>query len=395
MNIVLPHSPGLYRQLCYFTSKITMPRKRKNQRSAAKNSRKRFAVECQEADKENEGVSSTSEEENTQPSPQTQHVERTSDICPFPMSELPTPTAPCTPIRSAPLRFQEKMRWSADKLSSASTDTTETDTDTDSSSDTRTIVELSVIMDFISRFLCPECGGAIKCTERKDKKRGLSVFIETFCSDCNEVVASTYTSSHVNDDERSTFSVNQAAVFGAMRADHGPYEHANYCESLNMPSLCKAAFRDIQHTFYKHNDEAHSSVSKTAIDIVKEHYSQLPVVARSSSSSISPSSDADQVPTEYPPVGEDGIFNLTVSYDGSWQTRGHTSNVGVVAVIEADTGIVIDTHAMSNFCQECADTGEYQKRTNPDTYPRWLENHKANGCDQNYQGNCIDLLKKI
>ena len=76
-----------------------------------------------------------------------------------------------------------------------------------------------------------------------DKKKGLSVFIETFCSDCNKIVASTYTSSHVNDDERSTFSVNQAAVFGAMCADHSPYENANYCESLNMPSLSKAALR--------------------------------------------------------------------------------------------------------------------------------------------------------
>ena len=108
---------------------------------------------------------------------------------------------------------------------------------------------------------------------------------------------------------------------------------------------------------------------------------------------MAPTSDDEQDP-EYPPVGEYGIFNLTVSYDGSWQTRGHTSNVEVVAVIEAFTGLVIDTYAMSNFCQECADTGEFQKRTNPDRYPRWIEKHKEDSCDQNCQGNCIDLLKK-
>ena len=70
-------------------------------------------------------------------------------------------------------------------------------------------------------------------------------------------------------------------------------------QTLVSPSIClhcRKRLWDIQHKFYQHNDEAHSSVSKTSIDI-KEYYSELPV---------------DEQDPEYPPVGEYGIFNLTV-----------------------------------------------------------------------------------
>ena len=32
--------------------------------------------------------------------------------------------------------------------------------------------------------------------------------------------------------------------------------------------------------------------------------------------------------------GEDGILDVEVSFDGSWQKRGHKSHIGVGAVIE-------------------------------------------------------------
>ena len=87
-------------------------------------------------------------------------------------------------------------------------------------------------------------------------------------------------------------------------------------------------------------------MSSKSIDIVKDYYRNLPatdLVAPSSSADLEeePSTSYqtmttadDVVVREYPPIGADGIFNLKVSYNGSWQTRGHTSNVGICAVIE-------------------------------------------------------------
>ncbi|KAH7964742.1 hypothetical protein HPB49_001089 [Dermacentor silvarum] len=45
--------------------------------------------------------------------------------------------------------------------------------------------------------------------------------------------------------------------------------------------------------------------------------------------------------------------NIVVSFDGSWMTRGHSSHIGVGAVIELFTGLVLDYVVLSNFCAGC------------------------------------------
>ncbi|KAK3889271.1 hypothetical protein Pcinc_006716 [Petrolisthes cinctipes] len=46
----------------------------------------------------------------------------------------------------------------------------------------------------------------------------------------------------------------------------------------------------------------------------------------------------------------DGILNIEVVFDATWMTRGHSSLIGVGAVIEAHTGFVLDGHAFSKYC---------------------------------------------
>ncbi|GFW54022.1 uncharacterized protein TNCV_3828301 [Trichonephila clavipes] len=52
------------------------------------------------------------------------------------------------------------------------------------------------------------------------------------------------------------------------------------------------------------------------------------------------------------------VQDIGVSYDGSWLTRGHTSNIGigVGCVIDLLTGFVIDYEVMSKRCGECEQT---------------------------------------
>ena len=47
----------------------------------------------------------------------------------------------------------------------------------------------------------------------------------------------------------------------------------------------------------------------------------------------------------------DGFYNILVSFDGTLHKRGHTSKHGAGAVICALTGLVLDAHVMTNFCQ--------------------------------------------
>ncbi|GBO08645.1 hypothetical protein AVEN_50696-1 [Araneus ventricosus] len=46
--------------------------------------------------------------------------------------------------------------------------------------------------------------------------------------------------------------------------------------------------------------------------------------------------------------------DITVSGDGTWMTRGHTSQIGVCTVIGADIGKVIDVEALSKACKGCS-----------------------------------------
>ena len=47
------------------------------------------------------------------------------------------------------------------------------------------------------------------------------------------------------------------------------------------------------------------------------------------------------------------VVSTDVTFDGSWHRRGHRSNYGIGAVIEAHTGLILDYQALSKFCLKC------------------------------------------
>ncbi|GFO14797.1 hypothetical protein PoB_004130200 [Plakobranchus ocellatus] len=75
------------------------------------------------------------------------------------------------------------------------------------------------------------------------------------------------------------------------------------------------------------------------------------------------------------------------SYDGSWMTLGHTSHMGLGCVIDVMTGLVIDHHMMSTFCHTCATTGAWMKDQQPARFDAWMEEHRRQGCDINFEGS--------
>ena len=51
-----------------------------------------------------------------------------------------------------------------------------------------------------------------------------------------------------------------------------------------------------------------------------------------------------------PSIQPDDIIDIAVTFDGSWQKRGHSSHYGLGAVIELETGLVLDYEAYSLYC---------------------------------------------
>ncbi|GFX31754.1 uncharacterized protein TNCV_170871 [Trichonephila clavipes] len=74
---------------------------------------------------------------------------------------------------------------------------------------------------------------------------------------------------------------------------------------------------------------------------------------------------------------------LTVSGDGTWKTRGHSSLIGVCTVIGAVTGKVLDREVLSSFCKGC---DSYKGVKFGIKYNKWQRVHKIS-CRKNYSGS--------
>ncbi|KAK8736079.1 hypothetical protein OTU49_005223, partial [Cherax quadricarinatus] len=48
------------------------------------------------------------------------------------------------------------------------------------------------------------------------------------------------------------------------------------------------------------------------------------------------------------------ILDIDVTYDGTWHTRGHHSNIGIGVIIDALTKLVIDYQVLCKFCNICS-----------------------------------------
>ena len=89
---------------------------------------------------------------------------------------------------------------------------------------------------------------------------------------------------------------------------------------------------------------------------------------------------------------DDSLLDVNTSYDGSWQTRGHKSMNGLGCVIENKTGLCVDYHTMSRFCQVCATTGAKLKAKSEVEWQRWWVSHKET-CQINHTGSAGSMEK--
>ncbi|GFW70433.1 uncharacterized protein TNCV_4915531 [Trichonephila clavipes] len=82
---------------------------------------------------------------------------------------------------------------------------------------------------------------------------------------------------------------------------------------------------------------------------------------------------------------------LTVSGDGTWKTRGHSSLIGVCTIIEGKTGKVLDREVLSLFCKGC---DSYKGVKFGIKYNKWQRAHKISS-RKNYSGSAGDGDTKI
>ena len=84
---------------------------------------------------------------------------------------------------------------------------------------------------------------------------------------------------------------------------------------------------------------------------------------------------------------EDGILNVDVTCDGTYLTRGYKSHIGIVAVIETETGFLLDFEVLSNFCLVCTQLSNKLKlkKLSAEEYNEKIDMHAAK-CTHTFEG---------
>ncbi|GFR64715.1 hypothetical protein ElyMa_000184600 [Elysia marginata] len=121
----------------------------------------------------------------------------------------------------------------------------------------------------------------------------------------------------------NSYDINMRAVLSFLNGGLGFAGHTTFCETMGLEGLTEKTHAC--HVRQIH--EACQRLKRTVLDKAVQ-----------------------EVKAAHGKAGDD-IVDIAVSYDGTWQKRGHTSNHGLGVVIEVTTGLAVDYHVMSSFCQ--------------------------------------------
>ena len=183
------------------------------------------------------------------------------------------------------------------------------------------------------------------------KRRGFAFNLRVSCDHYGtvftEVQTSPKSSPHV-------FDVNRQVVASCLNAGIGLTSLEALCESMGMACMSCATFNGHLTAIHK---------------------------ASKNSSTLNLSEAASKVKELYHPSSDD-YFDITVSYDGTWQKRGHTSKHGVGAVTAAKSGLILDYEVSSSFCHQC----EKMKHLDTASFNRWFVHHRL-VCGKNHAGS--------
>ena len=188
-------------------------------------------------------------------------------------------------------------------------------------------------------------------------KKGLAHYIDVKCSNCDNSVNKFWTSEKTGTGKKQVSTINREIVFASLQSSMG-------AEHLNIDCMQHSTFHEHASNMYNLNPDLHKFVFKKAVSIVRaEHF---------------------KLKGDYQDDGS--VLDIAVTFDGSWHTKGHDSNVGLGAIIDELTGLVIDLNVTSKFCQVCSNQ-EILKETDPDKYKTENKAHVDSGkCEINFTG---------
>jgi hypothetical protein len=241
---------------------------------------------------------------------------------------------------------------SSSTSSSSSSSSSVNVTDVDDLFDINIIIHMKSLISLLKQTLCTECNHLWDGAPSIKARNGLYIHVEFRCSFCG-CVTHLYSSPEVRDGRRR--EINARLELGATLCGLGYNGIMKLLGALNLPPPTQ--------------QRKYSETQDFILDYVEKCQEESMIAA-----------------VEEAIVETGGIRELTVSGDGAWLTRGHTSVHGVSALCSTTKHPkILDTTWSSKKCIKCQGA-ESLRHVNPPLFKTFQENHK---CQLNYTGELL------
>ena len=228
--------------------------------------------------------------------------------------------------------------------------------------------DATLLNDCISKApICSSCRKAssrLALYQKNNERKGLSESLFLKCSCCG---AETHlpTSRRLGGKGGGSHEVNRRAALASCQFGHTGL--TQFCTTMNLsPPISTDVYQ-------KHLIQIEKATKKQAEEVMNGAAERL----RNKMLKEEP----DQIED-----GEDIIACVSVTVDGTWQKRGHSSKLGVVFVISVDTGEILDYEVKSLFCHECKEHTNWDVES--EKYKQWKESHD---CQINHKGSSEEM----
>ncbi|GFX84806.1 uncharacterized protein TNCV_125741 [Trichonephila clavipes] len=160
------------------------------------------------------------------------------------------------------------------------------------------------------------------------------------------------------DDDSKCFEANKTLVEAFLKIIHATLEL--FSIPIGIHAMDKKTFSKCLHKLYEEKSSFKEDILEISRKVVQKH-------------------NVDLLGTS------NGVIDITVSYDGTWQKRGHSSMYGIGIVIDILTGLIVDYEILSKYCSECT-TAKRDLGENSAEYSIWCKSHQEE-CSENYVGS--------
>ena len=227
------------------------------------------------------------------------------------------------------------------------------------------LVEMPILSQAIFAFCsCKHCGeGNVELLERTTARHGVVSVCYFRCRGCGSEFDFPLSSRQSG---RHPYATNVRATLGMRLVGAGHTALSTLAATLDMPPPL--------------NHHSLAGLNGRILEVVEELARASVRKAAASLRTSFLGADAD----------DSDVANVTVSFDGSWSTRGFTARYSFSSVISTENKKVLDWHTASRDCNIC----QHIERTFPDRdseeYQQRMEDHEAI-CKRNHAGSAKSM----